>query len=282
MAFSFPDVFHWIQNLPPISEWETSSMSLNICSSISSQPFLNLTIAKILQSSKLSLSIVAEFNVQVHLWNSKPFRPSIKTSKVIDEETASDFFVVFIQSILHYGNNKNSPFIRIPRLDSVPNLENIFNVSFFTLLFLVCIYEAPSDLRSGCVAVLKDHLTSFQSRQSSILLMKLLGPNLEELWMRSVNLAVTSWIGEQKPPQNNFKTPCPLFSHAFSTLGLWKVQLYCPVIAMDVEKSESVSANDRLQFSLKYHQVESVLQFNYKVTIKEKWVEIMVNIDNIR
>jgi hypothetical protein len=50
---------------------------------------------------------------------------------------------------------------------------------------------------------------------------------------------------------------------------------------MDVEKSDS-HPPERLQFSLKYHQVESVLQFNYKVVVKEKWVEIMINIDNIR
>ncbi|KAK7305930.1 hypothetical protein VNO77_43843 [Canavalia gladiata] len=283
MACCFPDVFCWIRNLPPISEWRTSSMSLNICPSTSCQPCLNLSISKNHQSSKLSFVIIADFNnIPIHLWTSKPFKPSSKTIKIIDEETLSHLFVNFIHDILHYGSNNYSPYIRFPKLDSISTLSDVFNLSFFTLLFLVCLYEAPSDLRPGCITNLKDHLTGFQSRQASNLVMKLLGSNLEEVWMRSVNLAITNWIGELDVPSHPFRTPCPLFSYAFSTFGLWKVQLYCPVIAMDVENSKSHQAGDRLQFSLKYHQLEAVLQFNYKVLIQEKWVEIMVNIDNLR
>lgn len=285
MAFSFPDVFCWIQNLPPISEWneETNSMSLNICSSTSSsQPLLNLSTTKIHQTPKLSFVIVANFNIPIHLWTSKPFKPSSKTTtKLLDEETISNLFVNFIQDIIHYGSNKSNPFIRIPKLDSLPNLPDIFNLTFFTLLFLVCIYEAPQELRAECIGILKDHLTGFQSRQASNFLMNFLGSNLEELWMRSVNLAITNWVEELQANHNIFRTPCPLFSYAFSASGLWKVQLYCPLITMDVEKSTS-HPPERLQFSLKYHQLESVLQFNYKVIVKEKWVEITVNVDNIR
>ncbi|KAL2333456.1 hypothetical protein Fmac_014669 [Flemingia macrophylla] len=285
MAHPLPDVFFWIQNLPPISEWETSSMSLNMCSSASCQPCIDLTIPKNHHSSsKLSFVIIANFNLPIHLWTSKPFKPSSNTTKkLIDEETIFNLFVNFIHAILHYGSNKNSPFIRFPKLDSISNLSDIFNLSLCTLLFLVCIYEAPAgDLRSGCINNLKDHLAGFQSRQASNKLMKLLGSNLQELWMRSVNLAITNWVGELEPHQNNFRTPCPFYSCAFSTSGLWKVQLYCPVVAMDVENSKSNPASEKLQFSLKYHQVEGILQFNHKVLIKEEWIEIMVSIDNVR
>uniref|UniRef100_I1LMV3 Uncharacterized protein n=1 Tax=Glycine max TaxID=3847 RepID=I1LMV3_SOYBN len=286
MAYNFPDVFCWIQSLPPISEWETSSMSLNICSSSSSscQPRLNLTVSKNNSnnhsSSNLYFVIIADCNIPIHLWTSKPFKPSSTTitnkthnnNKLIDdEETISNLFVNFIQAILLYGSNKNStPFLRFPNLDSITsnNFSDVFNLSFFTLLFLVCIYEAPAaDFRSGCISNLKDHLT---------------GSNLEEHWMRSLNLAVTNWVGELEAHNNPFRTPCPLFSYAFSTIGLWKVQLYCPLLVMDVENSKSNPASERLQFSLRYHHVEGVLQFNHKVLIKEEWAEIMVDIDNIR
>ncbi|XP_061351769.1 uncharacterized protein LOC133296733 [Gastrolobium bilobum] len=279
----FPDVFCWIQNLPPISKWKTGSMSLSICSLNSSQPSLNFTIAKNNQSSKLSFAIVADFNIPISLWTSKPFNPSHKTMKLIDEETIYDLLVNFIEDILHYGSNKNSPFIKIPKLDSISNFPDIFNLAFLTLFFLVCIYEAPADLRSRCLNILKDHLAGCQSRQASKLLMKLLGSNLEELWMRSINLAITNWIVElQEAHHSTFRSPSPLFSYAFSAYGLWKVQLYCPVISMDLENANNHPADERLQFSLKYQQLEGVLQFNHKVIIKEKWVEIMVNIDNIR
>ncbi|KAI5407736.1 hypothetical protein KIW84_053831 [Lathyrus oleraceus] len=256
MAFDFPDVFCWIQNLPPISEWETNSISLNISSSTTAQPFLNLTISKIHESSKLSFIITK-----------KPFQISL----LISFKT----YFVMVQT-------ETTLFIRFPKLDSVPNVPNIFNVTFFTLLFLVCIYESPRDHRDPFIGVLKDHLTSFQSRQASNLLMKLLGSNLQEQWMRSVNLGITNWVGElEEQYQNMFRTPSSMLSYAFSTFGMWKVQVYCPAVCMDVEKSES-HPHERLQFSLKYHQVESVFQFNYKVDVKEEWVEIMVNVDNIR
>ncbi|XP_061375057.1 uncharacterized protein LOC133317232 [Gastrolobium bilobum] len=75
MAWSFPDVLCWIKNLSPISEWETSTMALNICSpSSSSLPFLYLTITKNHHSPKLSFVISAVLNTPVPLWTSKPWK----------------------------------------------------------------------------------------------------------------------------------------------------------------------------------------------------------------
>ncbi|KAL1290179.1 uncharacterized protein [Arachis hypogaea] len=289
---NFPDVFSWIQNLKPISEWETDSMSITISSSSSSsfqEPYLKLTIPKNYNhhnQSSLSFAIIADFNnIHIPLWNSKPMKPNNNNLLLLDQETISDLFINFIQAILHYGSNKNSPFIRFPKLDYIPNFSEIFNVSFFTLSFLVSIYEAPANLRSGSIQTLKGYLTSNQQSEASNLLMKLLGSNLEEQWMRSVNLGVTNWIGEMQETvkEKIMRMPCSLFSHWFSTYGLWKVQLYCPVIVMDIESSsKSHLPNEKLQFSLKYHQLQGVIQFNYSVSIKDKWVEIVANIDNIR
>jgi hypothetical protein len=50
----------------------------------------------------------------------------------------------------------------------------------------------------------------------------------------------------------------------------------------DVENSSNPSADEKLFLSLNYHQLEGVIQFNYTVLIQEKWVSVMVNIDNIR
>lgn len=100
--------------------------------------------------------------------------------------------------------------------------------------------------------------------------------------MRSLNLAITNWTIELQGTHRILKTPSPLFSYAISTVGLWKVHLYCPVIAMDVENSSHLLADERLQFSLIYHQLEGVVQFNHKVVIQERWINVMVNTDNIR
>ncbi|OMO49985.1 Biotin/lipoyl attachment [Corchorus capsularis] len=279
------DVFGWIQNLPPITQWKTNSMSICICSSsISSHPSLNLSVSKNLHSSTLSISIVADFNLPFPLWTSKPLNPNPMSSKLLDEETIYSLMINFIKDVLGYGSNNNSSLIRFPKLESLPGFKDIFNLSFLTLALLICIYEAPVDLRSVCLSSLKNQLVGCQSRAATKSLMRLLGSNLEEQWMRSMNLAITNWILElQATHRTLMKTPSPLFSYALATFGLWKVQLFCPVIAMDVENSSNPSMDDqRLLFSLNYHQLEGVIQFNYKVIVREKWIDVMLNIDNIR
>lgn len=101
--------------------------------------------------------------------------------------------------------------------------------------------------------------------------------------MRSVNLAITNWIIEQgRRRSSKTTTTTPLFSYAVSAYGLWKVQLYCPIEAMEVERSSNPLADSRLLFSLKFNQLEGVMQFNHRVVVRDKWIDVIVKIDNIR
>lgn len=257
-------------------------MSICIFSSKSSQPSLNLSVSKNPQSPSLSFSVLADFHLPVSLWTSKAFKFNSKSTPLFDEETLYDILINFIEDILNYGTNKNNFFLKIPKIDSLSKFKDIFNISFLTLTFLICIYEAPANLRHECLNTLKNQLASSQSREASKLFMRLLGSNIEEQMMRSVNLAITNWISELYPTSQTLNTPSPLFSYALSMFGLWKVQLYCPVIAMDVVNSGNPLSDARLLFSLNYNQLEGVLQFNYKVVVQEKWIDVMVNVDNIR
>ncbi|KAM7277200.1 hypothetical protein ACFE04_019066 [Oxalis oulophora] len=289
-SWCFPDIFSWIQNLPPISLWKTNSMSMCICSSSSTSPSLNLHITKNIRSSSLSFSITAKFNLSISLWVSKPMiiDPKLYSqSKFLDEESIYFLVTNFIEDVLKYGSNKScTSLIKIPQLNPMlSNIKDIFNLVIFTLSLLICIYEAPIDIRSTSLNSLKSHLTSCPMRGASKSFMLHLGSNLEETWMRSINLGITNWIMELQSKSSyhrTLKSPSPLFSYAISSYGLWKVQLYCPVIAMDDENPSNPSADERLNLSLNYHQLDGVLQFNYKVVIQEKWVSVMVNIDNIR
>ncbi|KAM6583094.1 hypothetical protein CsatB_010096 [Cannabis sativa] len=289
VASAFPDVFSWIQNLPPVNQWRTTCISLCLSSSsASNQPSLNLTISKTNQNPTLCFAIVASFNLPIYLWTSKPVNFSSNNSlKLLSEEAILSLLVNLIEEVLRYGSNNSNNSIKFQRVDSIPEVREIFNLAFQTLFFLICIYETPVDLRSDCLNTLRNTLAKCQSRRATKLLMKLLGSNLEEKWMRSINLAITNWISEVQSTRrgSSLKTPSPLFSYAISTLGLWKVQLYCPLIAMNLESSSNnsaPSADEKLQFSLDYHQLEGVIQFNYRVIPQETWVGIMVNIDNIR
>lgn len=255
-------------------------MSICICSSLN-QPPLKLSIAKSLHSPSLFLSILADLNLPISLWTSKQLKLNPKSLHFLDEETISSLLSNFIEAVLNYGPSKIISLPKMPKISIVNNVKEIFNLCFLTLTFLICIYEAPSDIRCQCLSTLKGQLTSSQSREASKLLMRLLGSNTEEQWMRSLNLAITNWIVELQIINHPLKTPSPMFSYAISTTGLWKIQLYCPIIAMDIE-NRSNSADERLLFSLMYHQLEGVIQLNYKVLVQETWIGVLVNTDNIR
>ncbi|XP_022956445.1 uncharacterized protein LOC111458175 [Cucurbita moschata] len=281
---SFPDVYSWIQNLPPLSQWKTTSISTSICSSSSTNSSLKIVAAKTLHSPTITFSVTADFSFHISLWTSQPLKTSTKTSNLLNKESMSTLLLNCVRDVLYYGSNhKQNSSHNLLKLDITSSLKEIFNHIFLTLIFLICFYEAPIDLRSNCLVTLKHHLANCTSRQTSKVLMKLLGSNLEQQWMRSINLAITNWILELKAKGRTLKTPSPLFSYSFSTYGLWKVQLYCPIIAMDnIENSSNPSTDERLQFSLNYHQLEGVLQFNYRAVTREKWIDLRVHVDNIR
>ncbi|CAH9112835.1 unnamed protein product [Cuscuta epithymum] len=299
MAYSpacFFDVWAWVENLPPITQWRSDSISTPICSSFTSsssssyQPSLKLSITRSLHSSSIRLAIFADYSLHVVLWTSNPILITPKVTKgLLNHETIFHLLTNIVQSVLNYGHTRRHTWapLRLPRLDyydDCDNIRDIFNISFLTLSFVVCIYECPQDLRATCIHTLKDQFAGPRSRASSLLLMRLLGSDIEEQWMRTVNLAITNWIVELEAMnlQGSIRTPSTLFSYSNSSFGLWKVQLYCPVIAMDVEKSSSPSPDDRLRFSLNYHQLEGVIQLNYRVLVRDNWIEVLVNTDNIR
>ncbi|CAO2825747.1 unnamed protein product [Amaranthus hypochondriacus] len=276
------DIWSWIQNLPPSTQWNKDSMSICIYSSNTSLATLNLNITKHPSTQSISLALLANFNIPISLWISKPFHVSNSSSNILsDENTTSILISSFIQDVLEYGSTKQTSPINIQDIIPPSNLQHIFNVSFLTLAFIVCIYEAPFDLRFDCLRSIKDELSTSQARESFKLLIRLLGSSNEEQWMRCLNLGVTNWKMALKAANCVLKGPCPLFSHGFSTLGLWKVQLYCPIITMEIENTNGL-VDERLEFSLNYHQLEGVIQLNYKVIVRDEWIEVMVNIDNIR
>ncbi|KAL7611511.1 uncharacterized protein LOC111879876 [Lactuca sativa] len=279
---SFPDIWTWIQNLPPLTQWQTNTKSIRIISS--SQPSLELSISKtLIHSSSFSFSIRVNYNLPISLWTSKPLKSAISNT-LFHEHTISKLLTNIIKDILNYTPIKPSnSFLKLPQPNSIPNLKDIFNFVFLALVFIVSIYEAPQDIRCDCINMLKDEFASSWARETSKRLMRLMGSNTEEQWMRSMNLSITNWMTELRARNHCLKAPSPMYSSAISGLGLWKVQLYCPVIAMEIEKCNSPGQEDqKLGFSLNYHQVEGVIQLNHQVMVREEWIDVLVSIDNVR
>ncbi|XP_047335096.1 uncharacterized protein LOC124938656 [Impatiens glandulifera] len=280
---SFPDVYAWFLNLPSIVQWKSNSMSMIICggSTTSYQPSLNLKVTKNGQSS-ICFSIEADFNLPISLWTSK----HIKFANIlVSPSIMSSLLNNIIKDELKYSPDENASSITlvVPKIELVNNFKDTINFSVLTLAFLVNIYDAPVDVRSECLNILHEQLVCSRSREMMKVFIRLLGSNLEEQWMRTMNLAITNyWVSENQTVLSRTMSSS-LFSYALSTSGLWKVQVYCPVVAMDIVKSAHPPLSDeRLRFSLNYHQLEGVIQLNYKVVVREMWVDVIVNIDNIR
>lgn len=278
MAYNFvPDVWGWITNLPPFSQWHTHAMSHCICTtpsaSASSQPSMSLSVVKTppTQPSYLTFSIFANYCAPISLWTSKPVHLKTKTQESLDEQDMIQLFVDIVNWVLRYGPDNKLSF-RFPGAQLHGNFKNMFNIVFLSLAFLVCIYEAPHDLCCGCLDSLRTQLTGSKCRDAAKTLVKMLGANLEDQWMRTMNLAVTNWIVELQSSHHSFGVPSALFSYARSASGFWKVQLYCPVIAMGMEDPAVATQDERLLFSLTYLQLEGVIQLAYKTVRRENWM----------
>jgi hypothetical protein len=139
-------------------------------------------------------------------------------------------------------------------------------------------------LRREFIGTITARLARHEMRHAAKELMLALGSNMEEQWMRSVNLGITNWVMEALRSGTLSPPHFTVFSYALSASRLWKVQLYCPVVAMTMEhhQHQQLVKDERLLFSLNYQQLESVIQLVYRVAFKENWIDVAVNVDNIR
>lgn len=203
--------------------------------------------------------------------------------------------VEIICGVLRYGPYCSSrSILMLPNVQMSEDSGMMLSLSVLMLAFLVCVYEAPSTLRREFIGTITARLTQHghEMRHAARELMLALGSSLEEQWMRSVNLGVTNWVMEALRSGTAPAAPprFAVFSYALSASRLWKVQLYCPVVAMTMEhhpsshhhQQQQLAKDERLLFSLNYQQLESVIQFVYRVAFKENWIDVAVNVDNIR
>ena len=294
-----PDIWQWIRSLPKGKQWRgEESHSLQICTSPSTNQSLNLVISRQPEpeahSLSLSLSICDESHDQdaVALWSSKYSKP--KPANTTD--VATQFLLEIICGVLRYGPYSSSrAVLMLPNVQMSEDSGRILSLSVLTLALLVCVYEAPSTLRREFIATIAARLTRHEMHHAARELMLALGSSLEEQWMRSVNLGVTNWAMEALRSGAAHTVSPPrfaVFSYALSASRLWKVQVYCPIVAMTMEHHSSHPhqqrqyqqqvRDERLLFSLNYQQLESVIQFVYRVDFKENWIDVAVNVDNIR
>ncbi|WVZ62493.1 hypothetical protein U9M48_012241 [Paspalum notatum var. saurae] len=280
-----PDIWQWIRSLP--EQWKGGCYSLQICSSPSSNQSLNLVISRPSETQPLDLSfsICAEFHDPISLWSS-----SYSSQRLANTITdlSSSFLHDIISGVLWYGPYSNSrSLFRLPSVHQITeDSGKIFNLAAFTLALLVSIYESPSNIRREFIDKIGSHLVRSEARYAAKRLMLTLGGNVEELWMRSVNLGITNWTMEsQSLGSSGAGSTSPFtafFSYAVSATRLWKVQVYCPVAAMAMEHPSHQTKDEKLLFSLNYQQLEGVIQFVYRVTFRKNWIDVAVNVDNIR
>ncbi|CAN6213592.1 unnamed protein product [Urochloa humidicola] len=274
-----PEIWQWIRSLP--EQWRGGSYSLQICNSPSTNQSLNLVVSKHSETQPLNLSfsICAAFHDPISLWSSNYSTP--RSAHTTD--LSAGFLHDIICGVLRYGPYSNSrSLFRLPNVQISENTGKSFNLATFTLAILVSIYEAPSNLRHEFINKISAQLMCDEMRQAAKKLMLALGSNVEELWMQSVNLAATNWTMEGLRSGGGSPSPFMVFSYALSVSRLWKVQVYCPVVAMAMEHPSHRTKDEKLLFSLNYQQLEAVIQLVYRVTFRENWIDVAVKVDNIR
>ncbi|KAL6594965.1 hypothetical protein ACP70R_048068 [Stipagrostis hirtigluma subsp. patula] len=275
-----PDIWLWIRSLP--EQWKGGSYSLQICNSPSTNQSLDLIVSRHSEPQPLSLSfsICSEFHDPISLWSSDHSR--VKSANTTD--LSARFLHDIICGVLRYGPYSNSRLLfRLPNVQ-IPgpgDSGNMFNLAALTLAVLICIYEAPSNLRRVFIDTVSIQLMREEMQDAARKLMRTLGSNIEEQWMRSVNLGITNWTMENLRAGGSSPSPFAVFSYAVSASRLWKVQVYCPVVAMTVEHPSHPTNDEKLLFSLNYQQLEGVIQLVYKVSVKENWIDVSVKVDNI-
>ncbi|GJN24961.1 hypothetical protein PR202_gb12740 [Eleusine coracana subsp. coracana] len=229
----------------------------------------------------LSFSICAEFHDSISLWSSN-------YSRLRSANTTTDLSAGLLHDII-CGVMMYGPYSNRRSLFSLPNVQipedssgDIFNNAALTLAFLVSIYEAPSSLRREFIDIITARLTCKDMGDAAKKLMLALGSDIEEQWMRSLNLGITNWTMECLRSGGAPASLPRVFSYAVSATKLWKVQVYCPVAGMIVEQPSHQTKDEKLLFSLNYHQLECVIQFVCRVSIKKNWIDVVINVDNIR
>ncbi|KAK1311853.1 hypothetical protein QJS10_CPA07g01207 [Acorus calamus] len=236
-SYYLPDIYTWIKNLPPVHQWShTNPISLTICS-----PSLALSATQNQNPTSITFTITANLHLPIALWTSSPIKPN--------QETLTQLFSDVIHGVLRYGPNKNLSFLRRPPNDPLRRrIQRRLQLRVWDAL-------VPCRLRSECLnALAAAGLVGRPGsrKDAAVMVMRAVGSNVEERWMRAVNLAVTNWAMTEKPA----KMRVPVFSYAVSASGLWKVQLWCPVVAMDVE---SPSGGGRWRWASAAGQAAEVL-----------------------
>ncbi|XP_006657576.2 uncharacterized protein LOC102720614 [Oryza brachyantha] len=280
-----PDIWQWTRGLPSPKHWRGESYSLEICNSPSTNQSLNLVVSwhSETQSFSLSYSIRAELHDPISLWSSH-------CSKSRSANGGSDVAVHFLHDIIcgviRYGPCFSKPLFRLPNVQaSEEDSGKIFSLAALTLGLMVCVYEAPSTARRELVGAVSAQLMHADMRGAAEKLMLAMGPGMEEQWMRSLNLAATNWVMEARRSGGMSPVlPFRVFSYAVlaASRRLWKVRLYCPVVAMVVERPAHRTKDEKLLFSLNYQHLEAAIQFVYSVTFREEWIDVNVNVDSIR
>lgn len=279
------DAWGWVCGLPAFQDWSGNTISLCVCPSSPPSPALNLSVGKSIQNQRTCIvfSVGTVFELPLSLWTSGSFVLKSGSRRPSDENVPARLFSKIVAGVLHYGPRKGSSSRRSPPVSPEGgDSGDVFNLAFLTLVLLVCIYEAPQDFRAGWLDSVKLQMTSTRSREALKMLLRVMGSNFEEQWMKSVNLAITNHIQEFHGSPPCFRTPSPLFSYAVSAAGLWKMQFFCPVAAMRIDDPSSAAGDHRLLFSLTYQQLEGVVQLAYKLVPRENGIDVVVTVDNVR
>ncbi|KAI3497371.1 hypothetical protein L1887_39930 [Cichorium endivia] len=307
------DVWSWICELPNSDEWSpdsTSELTFLLASSTPTELSKTLQLKARRKFSSNSDLLAFTFYISYEekaLWVSD-------TCQVNSENPFLPLVLQLIQEIIsrsptaHDSITTACPRSQLQKLkpDSVSwildshspeSFSTFFNLVFLARLFWLCACDAPSEVGSLYFnSMLAPNLEAFSSTNTPVLRAFFVsaGIDVELSVMRTFGYMLTKWlmlresgIGLQllTPSYNNLG-----FSYAAETHGLWVLKGYAPLMAMTRCRSNRVNngypvfeaKESVLKYALAHQQIETVIQLEYSVEIKENFILVNARVDNIR
>eukprot|EP01018_Ginkgo_biloba_P004799 Gb_17358 [translate_table: standard] len=300
-ANTFPDIWEWINGLPPPTQWKSDVMSVTLCGS----PRVPLQFsAKRITDKKeqlLLFQLHADFKlIPLYLWTSQQCNPRDSNTMIVT------LLLDFINGILQYGPEPaDAAKVLHHTMDATAivrdKLRDMLNCAFVCMCLCVFVYEAlGEEIRSRCLHVLERQMQRIVDRwNTNGLLLQALGADIEEHLMRSMGLMTTNRLFDAILKQDtsnlsvwekSIESPY-MYSYSSTANGFWKVRLYSPLLSMkdDRDHRDQLQCaklpikDDRLLFALRYQHLEAVIQLRYRLKrLNQDCIEVEVQIYNVR
>lgn len=299
---ALPDIWNWLCNLPKLSDWKCSTMSMELCNSFRSGTKCLLLVAEknigvddSPGSVRFSLVLGGDWSLKCEktLWVSNPC--SFTTGDSMKKKCVPLLLQLIgeiVERAPKFGSKSTeSIFIDPNFMESAESFKEVCNLAFLIRLFWLCAFEVPVEVGSLYLDMVGWRMERIASSKALASFLLSIGADLEEQFMRSLGFIFTKWMCLRSFSKifGTWEQGFGAFASSYATRAaqFWKLRAFAPILAMkNVEKDYKFrlpnTEDSVLQYILSHQQLEATVQLHHRVTFHEDCIEVEVRIDNLR